>query len=62
MIPHHMMAVMMSQHLLMHGNVPHAEVAAFAGQVRDAQHAEMFRMRRYLSDWFGGSGMPCPMM
>jgi uncharacterized protein (DUF305 family) len=61
MIPHHMMAVMMSQHLLMHGRVPHAEVATFAGQVRDAQHAEMFQMQRYLADWFGGSGMPCPM-
>ncbi|WP_327587562.1 DUF305 domain-containing protein [Nonomuraea sp. NBC_00507] len=61
MIPHHMMAVMMSEHLLMHGSVPHAEVAAFADQVGDAQHAEMLQMRQYLADWFGGSGMSCPM-
>lgn len=61
MIPHHMMAVMMSEQLLMHGRVPHAEIAAFAGQVRDAQHAEMFQMQQYLADWFGRSGMPCPM-
>ncbi|MGW3353407.1 hypothetical protein ACWDA3_59840 [Nonomuraea rubra] len=37
------------------------EVAAFARQVRDGQHAEMVRMQRYLAEWFGGSGMPCPM-
>lgn len=61
MIPHHMMAVMMSQQLLMHGRVPHGQVAAFAGKVRDGQHAEMVQMQRYLADWFGGSGMPCPM-
>ncbi|MGP3963950.1 DUF305 domain-containing protein [Nonomuraea sp. 3N208] len=61
MIPHHMMAVMMSQHLLMHGSVSHAEVAAFADRVRDAQHAEMLQMQRYLAGWFGGSGMSCPM-
>jgi uncharacterized protein (DUF305 family) len=61
MIPHHMMAVMMSQQLLMHGGVQHEQVAAFAANVRDAQHAEMFTMQQYLADWFGGSVMPCPM-
>ncbi|MDP4511865.1 DUF305 domain-containing protein [Nonomuraea turcica] len=61
MIPHHMMTVMMSQHLLMHGNISHPEVAAFAGQVSDAQHAEMFQMQQYMADWFRGSGMSCPM-
>ncbi|MEV0819879.1 DUF305 domain-containing protein [Nonomuraea rubra] len=61
MIPHHMMAVMMSQQLLMHGDVQHPPVAAFAAKVRDAQHAEMVQMRQYLADWFGGEGMPCPM-
>uniref|UniRef100_UPI003F49629D DUF305 domain-containing protein n=1 Tax=Nonomuraea bangladeshensis TaxID=404385 RepID=UPI003F49629D len=60
MIPHHMMAVMMSQQLLMHGDVQHEQVAEFAAKVRDDQHAEMLRMQQYLADWFGGSGMPCP--
>ena len=32
MIPHHMMAIMMSQQLLMHGEARHPEVAAFAPQ------------------------------
>ncbi|NUW30335.1 DUF305 domain-containing protein [Nonomuraea sp. SMC257] len=60
MIPHHMIAVMMSQQLLMHGGIQHEEVAEFAGAVRDSQHAEMFRMQRYLADWFGsGWRMPC---
>lgn len=61
MIGHHMMAVTMSQQLVMHGRVQHAEVTAFAAKVRDAQHAEMFQMQQYLADWFGGWGMPCPM-
>jgi uncharacterized protein (DUF305 family) len=44
----------------MHGRVQHSEVATFAAKVRDAQHAEIFQMRQYLADWFGGSsGMPC---
>ncbi|MET9342111.1 DUF305 domain-containing protein [Nonomuraea sp. NPDC003804] len=60
MIPHHMVAVMMSQQLLMHGRVQHREVADFARTVRDSQHAEMFQMQRYLADWFGtGWRMPC---
>ncbi|MFG1708644.1 DUF305 domain-containing protein [Nonomuraea sp. M3C6] len=64
MIPHHMMAVMMSQQLLMHGRIQHPEIATFATKVRDAQHAEMLQMQQYLANWFGGGGgmgMPCPM-
>ncbi|MGH9003248.1 MAG: DUF305 domain-containing protein, partial [Acidimicrobiia bacterium] len=55
MIPHHMVAVMMSQQLLMHGPIPHQEVAGFARTVRDSQHAEIFQMQQYLADWFDGS-------
>lgn len=54
MIPHHMVAVMMSQQLLMHGPIEHQDVTGFARTVRDAQHAEIFQMQRYLADWFGG--------
>ncbi|MGP3920878.1 DUF305 domain-containing protein [Nonomuraea sp. 10N515B] len=61
MIPHHMMAVMMSQQLLMHGRIQHGDVAAFAAKVRDDQHAELVRMQQYLADWFNDWSMPCPM-
>ncbi|MGI5286531.1 DUF305 domain-containing protein [Nonomuraea polychroma] len=60
MIPHHMMAVIMSQQLLKHAGVRHQSVAAFAARVREAEHAEMFRLQRYLADWFGGDGVLCP--
>ncbi|MCF6471890.1 DUF305 domain-containing protein [Nonomuraea sp. MG754425] len=59
MIPHHMMAIMMSQQLLMHGEAPHAEVAAFAQKVRDDQWAEVRTMRQYLVQWFGQQSTPC---
>ncbi|MEV1177454.1 DUF305 domain-containing protein [Nonomuraea sp. NPDC049784] len=59
MIPHHMVAIMMSQQLLASGRAEHPEVADFAARVRDTQHAEMFQMRRYLADWFGERGGPC---
>ncbi|MEV4471942.1 DUF305 domain-containing protein [Nonomuraea sp. NPDC049504] len=59
MIPHHMMAIMMSQQLLMHGQVQHSEVADFARRVRDDQWAEARTMRRYLVHWFGQQSMPC---
>jgi uncharacterized protein (DUF305 family) len=63
MVPHHMAAVMMSQHLLLRGS-EHEEVAVLARDVRDEQHAEILVMRRWLADWFGvegwghGAGMP----
>ncbi|MFG6202132.1 DUF305 domain-containing protein [Nonomuraea sp. JJY05] len=61
MIPHHMAAVTMSQQLLMSGRAQHAETAGFAMRVREARHAEMFRMQRYLAHWFKGWSMPCGM-
>lgn len=59
MIPHHMMAIMMSQQLLMHGGAQHSEVAGFARTVRDDQWAEVGTMRRYLVQWFGEQSLPC---
>ncbi|MEU4512216.1 DUF305 domain-containing protein [Nonomuraea wenchangensis] len=59
MIPHHMMAIMMSQQLLMHGEAQHAEVAGFARKVRDDQGAEVRTMWRYLTQWFGEQSLPC---
>jgi uncharacterized protein (DUF305 family) len=60
MIPHHMMAVMMSQQLLMRGVADHEEVGGLAETIRDEQHAEIFWMQRRLSAWFDtgwGHGM-----
>jgi uncharacterized protein (DUF305 family) len=51
MIGHHMVAVMMSQHLLRQG-ADHAEVAALARSIRDDQHTEIIQMRRWLAQWF----------
>ncbi|WP_171074070.1 DUF305 domain-containing protein [Nonomuraea basaltis] len=59
MIPHHMMAIMMSQQVLRHGEVQHSEVAAFARTVRDDQWAEVRTMRQYLVQWFGEESVPC---
>lgn len=59
MIPHHMMAIMMSQQLLMHGLAQHPEVTAFARKVRDDQWAEVQKMRQWLVQWFGQQSMPC---
>jgi uncharacterized protein (DUF305 family) len=54
MIPHHMVAVMMSQRLLVHGT-GHAQVADLARSIRNDQHAEIRTMQRWLVRWFGGS-------
>ena len=54
MLGHHMVAVMMSQGLLMRGVADHAQVEALAETIRDEQHAEIFQMRRWLRAWFGG--------
>ncbi|MFF4618932.1 DUF305 domain-containing protein [Nonomuraea jabiensis] len=59
MIPHHMAAVTMSQQLLMSGRAQHSETVGFATRVRDARHAEMFRMQRNLGHWFKGWSVPC---
>jgi uncharacterized protein (DUF305 family) len=53
MVAHHMMAVMMSQRLLMTGAADHAEVSALAVSIRDEQRAEIFWMQRKLRTWFG---------
>ena len=58
MVGHHMAAVMMSQHLLASRLVEHDEVAELADDIRDEQHAEIFRMRTWLRDWFDVYRMP----
>lgn len=54
MVGHHMMAVMMSQHLLMSADV-HPEVADLGGTIRDEQHREIVVMTQWLRDWFDAS-------
>jgi len=62
MIGHHMVAVMISQHLLWRGT-DHEEVADLARSIRDDQHSEIIQMQRWLAQWFDadwggmGSGM-----
>jgi uncharacterized protein (DUF305 family) len=53
MIPHHMMAVMMSQQLITRGLAVHREVNPFAATIRDTQHAEIRMMSLWLRQWFG---------
>ena len=50
---HHMAAVMMSQQLVARGLAVHPQVARLARTIRDQQHAEIFRMQRWLRDWYG---------
>jgi len=52
MIGHHMVAVMMSQQLLVSGLADHAAVSSLAESIRDEQHAEIIQMQRWLADWF----------
>jgi uncharacterized protein (DUF305 family) len=56
MIPHHMMAVMMSHQLLNRGLVVHAPVQPFATTIARTQSAEIRRMRAWLAEWFGSAG------
>ena len=53
MIPHHMMAVMMSQQLLVRGLADHQAVVPFATVIRDTQQAEIRMMHQWLWAWFG---------
>jgi len=53
MIPHHMMAVMMSQQLINRGLAVHREVNPFAATIRDTQQAEIRMMSLWLRQWFG---------
>lgn len=57
MVGHHMAAVMMSQQLLAGDLAEQPEVASFAEQIRDSQHAEIFQMHAWLADWFGQNAM-----
>lgn len=54
MIPHHMMAVMMSQQLLARQLTLHAPIGPFAERIRDTQRAEIQMMSGWLADWFRG--------
>ena len=55
MIPHHGMAVMMSQQLLSRGLAEHTEVTELATTIRDEQRAEIMTMMDRLRTWFGTS-------
>jgi uncharacterized protein (DUF305 family) len=61
MIPHHMMAVMMSQQLVRGGLAENEDIIPFAENIRDVQRSEIHQMRSWLADWFdadvGGMGM-----
>jgi len=50
---HHMAAVMMSQQLLVRGLATHPAVARLARTIGNEQHAEIFRMQRWLHAWYG---------
>lgn len=56
MIPHHHMAVMMSQQVINRDLAKHSEVSALATTIRDAQVKEIGTMGNWLSTWFGVSG------
>jgi len=60
MIPHHHMAVMMSQQLLTRDLATHPDVSALATSIRDGQTTEIHTMTGWLDSWFGvkaGMGM-----
>lgn len=62
MLGHHMVAVMMSQHLLARGATDHDQVAELARTIRDDQRTEIFQMQRWLALWFDTDwhfGMGC---
>ena len=54
MIPHHMIAVMMSQRLLVHADAEHDEVDALARDISAEQRREIALMRTWLVAWFSG--------
>lgn len=62
MVRHHMMAVMMSQRLLVRGVAQHDEVADLARAIRADQRAEILTMLRWSRAWFGTGAMPGMMM
>lgn len=62
MIRNHMVAVMLSQQLLVRGLAVHPEVARLAVRLRDGEHAELMRMHRWLAMGFPYAGMGPRMM
>lgn len=61
MVPHHMMALMMSQQMLVHGTAEHEDVAELARTIRDDQWAEIRVMLRWSRAWFGAVPTMAPM-
>jgi uncharacterized protein (DUF305 family) len=57
MIPHHGMAVMTSQQLLVRDLSRHAEARQLARTIRDGQLAEIQKMGGWLQSWFGENPM-----
>jgi uncharacterized protein (DUF305 family) len=57
MVPHHMMAVMMSQQLVRGDLAEHDAVVPFAENIRDTQHQEIRTMAGWLADSFDESPM-----
>ena len=62
MVPHHMMAVMMSQQLLMAGLAADDEIIPFARNIRDVQRNEIGMMAGWLKAWFGAAPLGPGMM
>lgn len=52
MIPHHQMAVMMSQQVMRPGVASHREVVRLAQTISDVQRAEIRMMSEWLAEWF----------
>lgn len=61
MIPHHMMAVMMSQQLLMAG-LADDEIIPLARTIRDVQRSEIQMMAGWLRTWFAAAPLGHGMM
>ncbi len=65
MIPHHMVAVMMSQRFLAGPAAKHRQAARLASRISSAQHAEIVQMLGWSRAWFAEqplAGMTGPMM
>jgi hypothetical protein len=62
LVRNHMAAVMLSQWLRVRALAVHPEVARLAVRMRDSEHAELLRMRRWLAMGFPREGMAPRMM
>jgi len=58
MIPHHMMAVMMSQQYLAASFARHPQTVPFAARIADTQRQEIQMMQAWLRAWFASPGLP----